>query len=249
MSFALRHGGREHPLGVKRVLIGRSEECTLYLDDPLASRLHAAIFVDDRQRVMLEDLGSRNGTHVNSTEVRTPVALKEGDRVRIGEQEILLVRVQPRPGTETLVELPKEEKTASFGILGTLADKALAMGNGVEAERIIGRLMVVELERIEGGQLVGTEAFSSLESYGLRLAQTTKKAEWVDYLFRLHAAMKTLMSEELVHELYELGRKVQGVSRAELVRYLGVLDRAQPERLPGERFLLSRLEGLSKILR
>ena len=45
MSFALRYAGRDFPLGEGRFSIGRSEDCQLCLDDPVASRHHALIVV------------------------------------------------------------------------------------------------------------------------------------------------------------------------------------------------------------
>ena len=60
MGFALRHGEHHYPLGETRFIIGRSEGCQLCLNDPMASRNHAALFVENG-RVRLEDLKSRNG--------------------------------------------------------------------------------------------------------------------------------------------------------------------------------------------
>ncbi|HEY3496770.1 MAG TPA: FHA domain-containing protein, partial [Polyangiaceae bacterium] len=66
MKFLLRSGPREFELPVGRFLIGRSETCELPLDDPLVSRQHVALVVDE-SGVTLEDLGSRNGVKLNGS--------------------------------------------------------------------------------------------------------------------------------------------------------------------------------------
>jgi hypothetical protein len=83
-------------------LLGRSPECHVTIDDPLVSREHAKI-VNHGDRVALVDLGSRNGSKVNGETIRGEIDLKDGDRIRIGNQEILFTQVvQPkRPGRPT----------------------------------------------------------------------------------------------------------------------------------------------------
>jgi pSer/pThr/pTyr-binding forkhead associated (FHA) protein len=61
-----------------------------------ASRRHAWIVVSE-EGALLEDLGSKNGTHVIGTRVREPVALQPGDRIEIGR--VLLVFCRGGVGT------------------------------------------------------------------------------------------------------------------------------------------------------
>lgn len=69
--------------GPRRVIrIGRHSACDLVIDSPLVSRLHAEI-LDQDGTMVLHDLGSTNGTHVNARRVVAPVALRGGDRVEI----------------------------------------------------------------------------------------------------------------------------------------------------------------------
>ena len=71
------------------VLVGRSAEATVRVDDAKASREHAR-FVR-RDGLTLVDLGSRNGTHLNGQLVQgTTRPLRSGDVVRIGGVEILV---------------------------------------------------------------------------------------------------------------------------------------------------------------
>lgn len=76
--------GRRWPLDRSRALtIGRSEECDIHLPDRQVSRLHARItWTEDG--FFLQDLDSKNGTHLNGQEVKgAPVPLQDGDEIQI----------------------------------------------------------------------------------------------------------------------------------------------------------------------
>ncbi len=62
--------------------IGRGRGNSIVLDDMLVSRHHVRITADD-DGLVLQDLGSRNGTYVNGHRVER-TALHEGDRLGIG---------------------------------------------------------------------------------------------------------------------------------------------------------------------
>jgi hypothetical protein len=78
------------PRGV--TVIGRSLECHLTIEDPLVSRRHARIVVGDGG-AQIEDLESRNGVKVNGATIKQPTTLRNGDRLRIGTQELVFSRV------------------------------------------------------------------------------------------------------------------------------------------------------------
>lgn len=89
MRFRLRFLLQEIDLGPGVTTIGRSAACQITIDDPLVSREHARIRVEG-PKVTLEDLGSRNGVSVNGKPTRETVELADGDRVRVGAQELVL---------------------------------------------------------------------------------------------------------------------------------------------------------------
>lgn len=65
--------------------LGRGE-VEIRLDDPFASSRHARISREGPV-VVLEDLGSTNGTYLNEELVTGPQPLHSGDRIRIGDSE------------------------------------------------------------------------------------------------------------------------------------------------------------------
>lgn len=69
--------------------LGRADENDIVLTGDKVSRRHARIRVADG-KVMLEDLGSRNGTALAEKPVKAAVQLKEGDIVTVGENTLTL---------------------------------------------------------------------------------------------------------------------------------------------------------------
>jgi pSer/pThr/pTyr-binding forkhead associated (FHA) protein len=76
------HAGREYRLGSKTVLIGRTDQCDIIINDSSVSRKHASIESKDG-RFLLQDLKSTNGTQVNGESIDVHL-LSHGDKIRIG---------------------------------------------------------------------------------------------------------------------------------------------------------------------
>lgn len=98
--FWLEYQGRTFELRPGEVLIGRSSNCHLVLDDGLVSRRHAQIVVTE-DRVLVEDFGSANGVFVNGTRVAGREPLKAGDQLQVGKQ-IFVVCAVARPPAVSL---------------------------------------------------------------------------------------------------------------------------------------------------
>jgi len=75
--------GRSFDL-TEELIIGRAEKCHLVLEDSYVSQMHARIFTRDGS-IMVEDLGSTNGTYLNRRRITSPTELQRGDRVKIGK--------------------------------------------------------------------------------------------------------------------------------------------------------------------
>ena len=58
--------------------------------DKSISREHCQLSVKSREWLLLEDLESRFGTHLNGARIESPTLCKTGDLVRIGDTEILI---------------------------------------------------------------------------------------------------------------------------------------------------------------
>jgi hypothetical protein len=77
--------GMEYEVGEGAVM-GRGDHAEIRLEDPFASSRHARL---SRQGavIVLEDMGSTNGTYLNEELLSGPQPLHPGDRVRIGDSE------------------------------------------------------------------------------------------------------------------------------------------------------------------
>jgi DNA-binding NtrC family response regulator len=95
-----------------QLTIGRSRSANIVIESEHISRVHAQ-FARKGNLVWVEDLGSRNGTHVNGESVAT-CALASGDEVVIGPATIIVTitsRVVARPRIEGIRHL--EERLAA----------------------------------------------------------------------------------------------------------------------------------------
>lgn len=70
------------------LLLGRAPGCDILLSDPTVSRRHARLRFRDGHWV-LQDLRSTNGTSLNETAV-VRCQLRPGDRLRVGDQQLLV---------------------------------------------------------------------------------------------------------------------------------------------------------------
>jgi hypothetical protein len=83
-----RAAGHEHGVAydlIDGATLGRGD-VEIQLDDPFASSRHARISRQGRTLV-IEDLGSTNGTYLNDEPLTGPRPLHEGDQIRIGDSE------------------------------------------------------------------------------------------------------------------------------------------------------------------
>ncbi len=95
-------------------VIGRGEGVALQLDHAGVSRKHCRVLRKGRE-VSLEDLGSRNGTFVNSLPISTPVVLRHRDHVQIDDVLMLFDALDLLDSDITgEVERPPEENTVAF---------------------------------------------------------------------------------------------------------------------------------------
>ncbi len=81
--------GTSLPLGRQGVVVGRSPECTLVIDDEFASGRHLRIF-PRAEGWFVEDLGSRNGTVVGGVKITGAVPVESGSVVKVGRTTLEL---------------------------------------------------------------------------------------------------------------------------------------------------------------
>lgn len=273
MQFRLRYGAHDVELLPGEFVIGRSEECQLALDDPMVSRKHLALRVSTSS-VVAVDLGSRNGVTINGSKLKAERLLVDGDRIKIGQHDLVLqvlqarskerrlstrtlqavdirdlettaVKDEPRPTSPPSGD-PVSRAAASFGTFAQLANKAFAMGRVDEAERILTRPLQELLETCKAGPQPAPALLEKASSYALKLATEASKPAWIDWVIEAYSESERLLPAQLVEDIHGAVRKVRGAKREVLEHYIGQLTRM--ELSANERFLLQRIQGLRPLL-
>ncbi len=66
----------------RTLVLGREPSCDVVIADRQISRYHARL-TPTNEGVILEDMGSKNGTHHNGKELAAPIVLQDGDTITI----------------------------------------------------------------------------------------------------------------------------------------------------------------------
>src|SRR4051812_14695126 len=87
----------------QELVIGRSTPGLGSLGgDSEISRVHARVFHDPSGRLMIEDLGSTNGTFVNGNRVSGQQPLNSGDQARVGQTSLTVEGGAADPGATSV---------------------------------------------------------------------------------------------------------------------------------------------------
>lgn len=99
--------GQQWVIHGEELVIGRADYCDILIPERSVSREHARIWLEG-DAYFVEDLGSKNGTHVNAIRLEGPQDLAEGDEIQIA----LSVKLK-FIGSEATVPLTLGEADAS----------------------------------------------------------------------------------------------------------------------------------------
>ncbi len=151
MPFRIRYLAHDLELPVGEFIVGRGPECQLAVDDPLVSRKHAALHVR-KDGVVAQDLGSRNGVLVNGAKIDSPKELSPGDKIRIGNQEIIIYKTdEPRSSP-----LSDEEHRRAMQTIG-----------GMNVNEIHASIEAAALDSVNDGRLNRSETSRRFQSVRL----------------------------------------------------------------------------------
>lgn len=100
------------------MIIGRASDADLPIPDRFLSRHHARLFVRDN-RILIEDLGSRNGTFLNGVQVQQPSPVSSGDRVEICSTSLV---INDSAGSPLPPSRPQEDSMSSMTVYRPVSD-------------------------------------------------------------------------------------------------------------------------------
>lgn len=269
---------RDFELSAGVTIVGRGDGCQLVLDDPLISRRHACFVVDEHEVTLKDLGSTNgvlvNGSRVDELQVVVPgdhitlgqhhaelcwvpasavdrhPQLREGRSSRPSADTVIDRRPSSvPPGTRLYPDSEPTHHGSVFSMLSGVAEKQFELGRGQDAERILERPLKSLLARLEmAGPNADTRDVEEAGFLAVRLARSTGQSHWIDYTFRLFAAVRWLAPTKVIDELYPAVRAAPGVSLKVFRDYLEVLRSVQQGFGPAERFLLRRLEGLEGVL-
>ena len=105
MWLLIRSGeqtGRIVEVTGERFVIGRDEDCDLKLPDEKISRKHASLVRHPDGRVVVQDLGSTNGTFIDEQRITQPTEVRGDEQLRVGDTQMVVSAEQPS-GTPTTI--------------------------------------------------------------------------------------------------------------------------------------------------
>lgn len=115
--------GKQFPLTSSEHILGRTVECSIYLDDRSVSRTHARLMIVG-QEVTICDLGSANKTVVNG-QILSPMApfrMKNNDQVKIGN---VILKFLEKGNIEALANKELNDKATKDALTGANSKGAL----------------------------------------------------------------------------------------------------------------------------
>ncbi|HEY5961967.1 MAG TPA: FHA domain-containing protein [Polyangiaceae bacterium] len=229
------------------VIIGRSEDCAVTLDDPLVSRRHASL-VRTASEIWVTDLSSRNGVYVNGVRIDERRRMLVGDSLRIGSQEMQL-EYDSEGMREAISEAPEPTRRfEAMGVVGHLSEKALALGRVEEAERLLSGPLEQLLRETAAGLVPSRDMLEKSTEFAVKLIFVTRRGYWLDWLVQMYGALRKPWPASVVDSLYQVARVSSGHDRQGLRNYCEQLRTIQNDLGPAERFQVGRIEGLERVL-
>ncbi len=104
------------------ITLGRASDCTIPIRDRFLSRHHAEIVFTSGQWV-LSDCGSVNGTLLNGSRLSAPTPLKPGDRIGLGDSEVVYVPESEAPSQLIAIDSSSHAKNIAIPIREAIGDR------------------------------------------------------------------------------------------------------------------------------
>jgi diguanylate cyclase (GGDEF)-like protein len=163
--------GESFPVIGPTMVIGRGSGADLRLNDEGVSRFHCKLH-QQQNAVLVEDLGSRNGTYCNGERILPGLrTLVEGDRLQIGTAMVLRFTYVETTGMAPVIEPPSEPHDV---VTGTLSRRQFMEVLETEIAAALARktplsLVLVHIDRSE--QIIAEQGQAGLDELAAVLAK------------------------------------------------------------------------------
>ncbi len=258
-----------------KLMIGRSTVCDVFLNDPTVSRRHARVSTRGR-RLVLEDLGSSNGTHLNGKPIAAARELALGDVLSIGKYELTVIRAT-RPekpsspgayrvagddlGDPERITLPAQQPSSkpraphadeatkrrdAHSLIFAAAEGALAEGSSLEAERLAGGLLRELLAATRSSAAPPAELVARASVVAARLGAAREAGEWIDLAVALCTASHCALPPAALDAIDQALDQIAALDHASLRAYGSTLQARFGTLSPTELLSVRRLEEIER---
>ncbi|HEX4337271.1 MAG TPA: FHA domain-containing protein [Polyangiaceae bacterium] len=261
----------EIPLLHPETVIGRGDDCSVRLSDPMVSRRHARISLE-RGVLRIEDLGSCHGTLVNQRLVERPTVLFAGDQIVIGSCAMDIVcRSSATPGPSEssgfgivarsgvrLVEEATEPLAAErepFRSPPSVSEYLVGPQQAIFPQGMLDTVAATLSSHVEHitsavgrDQAVPDTVVDTAGWYCVKMAHVTGQSRWLATAVALHLLTSHVMREETLCEAIELTERGIRCDPALVRDYIRKLEEAPSSGRGGtntRRALLERLAALA----
>jgi len=99
----------------ERKNVGRTKNNDLWIDDPSVSKIHAALVLNSKKRLMVADTGSTNGTFVSGQRISYGKAflVNNGEKIKFGTIEVVIENIDNNNDIDTVIEEAGNKKDFS----------------------------------------------------------------------------------------------------------------------------------------
>lgn len=90
----------------ERKNVGRTKNNDLWIDDPSVSKIHAALVLNSKRRLMVADTGSTNGTFISGQRISYGKAflVNNGEKIKFGTVEVVIENIDNNNDIDTVIE-------------------------------------------------------------------------------------------------------------------------------------------------
>lgn len=190
-------------------IVGRGTECPIHLEDSSVSELHAKLILSPTE-AWIEDLGSSNGTLVNSVPVTTSSKLDASTIVSVGNT---VFRVQPKqPAPQAPAPTPAPSVAAAPAMPPPVSEpapppvnyKARALRQTVKSQIHDELVRRLDLKRLTAGSI-------SADELAKRVRETLQAI--LDEVSERGALPASIDPDDLVNEIYDESVRLGPVER------------------------------------
>lgn len=111
--------GGHFPLKEQVVSVGRDDTCTVQILDGQISRKHLQVRLDEKLGThFAADYRSANGVFVNDKVILTATALRDGDRIRIGQTTLIYLAADHADAPTAMAAATKKDEWRRSTMMG-----------------------------------------------------------------------------------------------------------------------------------